>query len=38
MLTTQRKQLILTRLARDGQVVAKALSEELQTSEDTIRR
>lgn len=38
MLTTQRKQLILGRLARDGQVVAKALAEELQTSEDTIRR
>lgn len=38
MLTSQRKKLILTRLARDGQVVAKALSEELGTSEDTIRR
>ena len=38
MLTSQRKQLILQRLARDGQVVAKALSDELGTSEDTIRR
>ncbi len=38
MLTTQRKQWILERLARDGQVVAKALAEELATSEDTIRR
>ena len=38
MLTVQRKQLILDRLRRDGQIVAKALSEELQTSEDTIRR
>lgn len=38
MLTSQRKKLILTRLAHDGQVVAKALSGELGTSEDTIRR
>ena len=38
MLTTQRKQLILRRLSSDGQVVAKALAEELGTSEDTIRR
>lgn len=38
MLTTQRKQSILDRLARDGQVVAKVLAEEWQTSEDTIRR
>jgi DeoR/GlpR family transcriptional regulator of sugar metabolism len=38
MLTTQRKQLLLTRLAADGQVVAKALAHELGTSEDTIRR
>ena len=38
MLTSQRKQLLLARLARDGQLVAKALSEELGTSEDTIRR
>jgi DeoR/GlpR family transcriptional regulator of sugar metabolism len=38
MLTSQRKQWILSRLAQDGQVVAKALSEALGTSEDTIRR
>lgn len=38
MLTTQRKQLILQRLARHGQVVAKDLAAELGTSEDTIRR
>lgn len=38
MLTVQRKQLILMRLARDGQVIAKLLSEELAISEDTIRR
>ena len=38
MLTTQRKQLILQRLAAQGQVLAKALAEELGTSEDTIRR
>lgn len=38
LLTRQRQQLILQRLARDGQVVAKVLSEELQISEDTIRR
>lgn len=38
MLTSQRKKLILSRLAQDGQIVAKALSEELGTSEDTIRR
>jgi DeoR/GlpR family transcriptional regulator of sugar metabolism len=38
MLTSQRKQLILVRLARDGQVIAKNLSAELDTSEDTIRR
>jgi DeoR/GlpR family transcriptional regulator of sugar metabolism len=38
MLTTQRKQLILNRLERDGQVVAKAMSAELNLSEDTIRR
>jgi DeoR/GlpR family transcriptional regulator of sugar metabolism len=38
MLTTQRKQLILTRLTTQGQVLAKALAEELGTSEDTIRR
>jgi DeoR/GlpR family transcriptional regulator of sugar metabolism len=38
MLTTHRKQHILTVLKRDGQVIAKALSEELGLSEDTIRR
>lgn len=38
MLTTQRKQRILQRLAAQGQVLAKALAEELGTSEDTIRR
>ena len=38
MLTTQRKQLILTRLASHGQIVAKDLAGELGTSEDTIRR
>lgn len=38
MLTAQRKQLILKRLSSDGQIVAKALAEELGTSEDTIRR
>ncbi len=38
MLTTQRKQHILTILKKDGQVIAKVLSEELGLSEDTIRR
>lgn len=38
MLTVQRKKLILTRLAADGQIVAKDLAFELGTSEDTIRR
>jgi DeoR/GlpR family transcriptional regulator of sugar metabolism len=38
MLTTQRKQLILSRLKRDGQFVAKTFSEELGISEDTVRR
>lgn len=38
MLTTQRKHLILARLAADGQILAKALAAELGTSEDTIRR
>lgn len=38
MLTIQRKQLILHRLAADGQILAKALAAELGTSEDTIRR
>jgi DeoR/GlpR family transcriptional regulator of sugar metabolism len=38
VLTTHRKALLLQRLARDGQIVAKALALELGTSEDTIRR
>jgi DeoR/GlpR family transcriptional regulator of sugar metabolism len=38
MLTRQRKDEILRRLAADGQIVAKALSRELGLSEDTIRR
>jgi DeoR/GlpR family transcriptional regulator of sugar metabolism len=38
MLTTQRKQRILARLHAQGQVIAKALSQELGTSEDTVRR
>ena len=38
MLTSQRKQLLLARLRRDGQIVAKVLSQELGLSEDTIRR
>lgn len=38
MLTSQRKRLILDLLDRDGQVIAKRLSHELELSEDTIRR
>lgn len=38
MLTAQRKQLILGRLATHGQIVAGELALELGTSEDTIRR
>jgi len=38
MLTDQRKQHILDRLQREGQVVAKTLAQELSLSEDTIRR
>jgi DeoR/GlpR family transcriptional regulator of sugar metabolism len=38
MLTTQRKQAILAALQRDGQVVAKTLSETFGVSEDTLRR
>ena len=38
MLTSERKRLILDRLGRDGRVVAKAVSQELGLSEDTIRR
>ncbi|WP_332774911.1 DeoR/GlpR family DNA-binding transcription regulator [Polaromonas sp.] len=38
MLTVQRKQLILARLSSEGQVIAKDLAREFETSEDTIRR
>ena len=38
MLTTQRKTLLLARLAAEGQLVARELAQELGTSEDTIRR
>lgn len=38
MLTTERKTMILQRLHEHGRVVAKELSQELQLSEDTIRR
>lgn len=38
MLNKQRKQYILDILKRDGQIIAKNLSEELGLSEDTIRR
>jgi DeoR/GlpR family transcriptional regulator of sugar metabolism len=38
MLTAQRKKLILSRLAAEGQIVARDLARELGTSEDTIRR
>ncbi|MDR3740487.1 MAG: DeoR/GlpR family DNA-binding transcription regulator [Terracidiphilus sp.] len=38
MLTSQRKQLILETLHRTGQIVAKDLSQQLDLSEDTIRR
>ena len=38
MLTTQRKKLLLERLAAEGQLVAKTLALEFDTSEDTIRR
>lgn len=38
MLTTQRRALIAARLNRDGEIVAKRLADELQLSEDTIRR
>src|ERR1700682_6161225 len=38
MLTSRRKQLILQRLHKDGQIIAKSLSVELALSEDTIRR
>ena len=38
MLTTQRKKILLARLAAEGQLVAKELALEFETSEDTIRR
>ena len=38
MLTKQRKQLILKKLNKDGQIVAKDISHQLGLSEDTIRR
>lgn len=38
MLNEHRKQLLLDRLAKDGQLIAKKLSAELDLSEDTIRR
>ena len=38
MLTSQRKKLLLARLAAEGQLVAKSLALEFETSEDTIRR
>ena len=38
MLTRQRKQLILKKLKKDGQIVAKDVSHQLGLSEDTIRR
>jgi len=38
MLTSQRRRLILDKLANEGQIVAKTLSQSLGLSEDTIRR
>jgi len=38
MLTLQRQELLLTRLAEDGRIVAKSVATELGLSEDTIRR
>lgn len=38
MLTKQRKLLLLKRLKKDGQIIAKSVSRELGLSEDTIRR
>jgi DeoR/GlpR family transcriptional regulator of sugar metabolism len=38
MLTQQRKKLLVDRLARDGRIIAKEVSQELVLSEDTIRR
>lgn len=38
MLTTHRKQLLLSRLKLDGKLIAKEISQEMGVSEDTIRR
>eukprot|EP01034_Spumella_vulgaris_P026816 gene26816-33457_t len=38
MLTTQRKQLILQRLQQEGQIVAKAFSEELGMSLNVVEK
>src|SRR5512142_1862524 len=38
MLTEQRKLFLLERLRKDGRIIARDLSEELELSEDTIRR
>ena len=38
MLTEQRKRILLERLKRQGRIVAKDMSAELDLSEDTIRR
>jgi DeoR/GlpR family transcriptional regulator of sugar metabolism len=38
MLTKQRKTLLLDRLAKEGRIIAKDVSAELELSEDTIRR
>src|SRR5580704_14218440 len=38
MLTSRRRRLILDKLANEGQIVAKTLSQSLGLSEDTIRR
>jgi DeoR/GlpR family transcriptional regulator of sugar metabolism len=38
MLTSHRRRLILDKLSKEGQIVAKSLSHELGLSEDTIRR
>lgn len=38
MLTSERKALILNVLKRDGRVIAKAISQQLGVSDDTIRR
>jgi DeoR/GlpR family transcriptional regulator of sugar metabolism len=38
MLTTQRKRFILNKLKQEGQIIAKQVSQELDLSEDTVRR